>query len=175
MDATGQAGQESFRSITRSYYRGAAGALLVQPKALEVYAAHFAQDDACCAGGLIAASRGGSLCTGERVDLPGDLRQDSAQCGPSCIVPCLTAARWRRLLSTQQSRSTRRSRKESSTSPTSLSASALVSPPRTRVLGETGRGKEGAAEETGVRAILWFSRASRVGSAGLAVSDRYRY
>lgn len=25
----GQAGQESFRSITRSYYRGAAGALLV--------------------------------------------------------------------------------------------------------------------------------------------------
>jgi GTPase SAR1 family protein len=26
---TSQAGQESFRSITRSYYRGAAGALLV--------------------------------------------------------------------------------------------------------------------------------------------------
>lgn len=29
MHVTPQAGQESFRSITRSYYRGAAGALLV--------------------------------------------------------------------------------------------------------------------------------------------------
>jgi len=29
LDAAAQAGQESFRSITRSYYRGAAGALLV--------------------------------------------------------------------------------------------------------------------------------------------------
>ncbi len=28
-DYVNQAGQESFRSITRSYYRGAAGALLV--------------------------------------------------------------------------------------------------------------------------------------------------